>query len=219
MRILIDAIARINRLVCNLGIVLACGLLLLMTSAVLLQVASREMRAPIGWTEEVALASMVWVAFLVGPWAYRNHQFTRIDVVVENLSLRKRAGLNVVIHIMEAVILIGAVYFSWRFFLGGSSVLPAITRLVRDILGPFLDPEVVNSIRVRNKYIYVILPVGFAALLMVTVEHFLRAVLTVATGLEQRVGTDPADAEAVGTVADRTGMNDSASSDTDSTGR
>lgn len=188
MTLTIAILSRINRLVSNLGIGLACALLVLMTAAVILQVISREMRAPIGWTEEIALASMVWVAFLVGPWAYRNHEFTRIDIVIESVSVRTRSFLNILIHALEAALMVGAIYLSWRFFLGGNSLMPQTTRLVRDIAGPFLEPETVNAITFRNKYVYVILPAGFAGLFLVSVEHFLRAVETLRTGVEHKVG-------------------------------
>lgn len=188
MRLMIRLIGGVNRIIADIGIVIACALLVLMTSAVILQVVSREFRAPIGWTEEVALASMVWVSFLVGPWAYRNHQFTRIDIIIDSVSVRTRSIMNVGIHIFEALLLVGAIYFSWRFFMGGNSVLPQITRLVRDIAGPFLAPEVINNISVQNRFIYFILPAGFAGLLLVSVEHLLRAIMTLRTGIEHRVG-------------------------------
>lgn len=188
MRLMIDLMSRLNRLISNIGVVIACGLLVLMTSAVILQVASRELRNPIGWTEEVALASMVWVAFLVGPWAYRNHEFTRIDVVIEAMPLRTRSILQVFIHLFEAAITVGATYYSWRFFLGGNSILPQMTHLMRDLLAPFTSSDAVKALAVKNKYVYVILPAGFTGLFLVSVEHVLRAIQTLRTGEEHRVG-------------------------------
>ncbi|QKV20067.1 TRAP transporter small permease [Oricola thermophila] len=185
MRQLISLLSRVNRAVSELGVGLACLFLVMMTAAVLLQVVSREMRAPIGWTEEVALASMVWVTFLIGPWAYRHHQFTRIDVALEAMSPRTRMITNLLIHLFEAVLLVGAIYYSWRFFSGGNSLLPQTTRLLRNLVTPLIGADAAGDLVVKNKYVYVILPVGFTGLLLVSAEHLLRSLRTLATGREE----------------------------------
>ncbi|EKF18602.1 TRAP transporter small permease [Nitratireductor pacificus] len=184
MRLLIDLMGRLNRVMSNLGVMIACIFLTTMTAAIILQVISRELRAPIGWTEEIALASMVWVSFLIGPWAYRHHQFTRIDVLVEAMPVRPRTFFNVLIHLLEAGLLIGAIYYSWLFFSGGNSLLPQTTRLIRTLAAPLIGAEAAGSIVVKNKYVYVILPIGFAGLLMISVEHILKSVRAFVSGEE-----------------------------------
>lgn len=188
MRPLIGLMSGINRALTNAGVFLACFFLVMMTVAVILQVVSREMRAPIGWTEEIALASMVWVAFLVGPWAYRHHQFTRIDVVLEALSLPRQALFNIFIHLFEAALMIGAIYYSWHFFIGGNSMLPQTTGLARAVAEPLLGSEAAQAVVIKNKYVYLILPLGFAGLLLVSIEHFFRAIETLRTGRDRAVG-------------------------------
>lgn len=199
MRPAIRLLAGLNRLLTETGVLLACGLLVLMTTAVILQVISREMRSPIGWTEEVALSAMVWVAFLCGPWAYRQHQFTRIDVVIEALPTRSRSLLEIAIHLFELFLICGALWFAWRFYLGGRSSLPAITQLVRDIATPLLGAEGARGITVRNFVIYAVVPLGVGGLLLVNLEHILRSILTAATGRDHRVGApDDQDLTATG---------------------
>lgn len=181
-------LARVNTWLTRAGVLIAAGFLAIMTAAVILQVASREMRAPIGWTEEVALASMVWLAFLVGPWAYRQHEFTRIDVIHDKLPERARRIVDLGIHLFEAALLLGAIYLSWQFFQGGTSLLPALTRLLRDTAGAVIGAEAAGALTVRNSSVYVVLPLGFAGLLLVCLEHVLRAALTLRTGRDCRVG-------------------------------
>ncbi|KFB11151.1 TRAP transporter small permease [Nitratireductor basaltis] len=211
MRLLISLISRINRIMSETGVALACLFLVMMTAAVILQVVSREMRAPIGWTEEVALASMVWVSFLVGPWAYRHHQFTRIDVAVEMMSTRSRAILNIMIHLFEAALLVGAIYYSWRFFTGGNSLLPQTTRLVRGLAEPIIGADAAGAIVVKNKYVYFILPAGFTGLLMVALEHLLRTLRALLTGQEEHRNFDldgtarTPEGDAGGSRSDQTG--------------
>ncbi len=185
---LLRPLARINVWLTRAGVLVAAGFLVIMTAAVILQVASRELRAPIGWTEEVALASMVWLAFLVGPFAYRQHEFTRIDVVHDALPERMRRVVNLGIHLFEAALLIGAVYLSWQFYQRGTSLLPALTRLLRDMAGPVLGAEAAGGLAMRNSSVYIVLPLGFAGLLLVCIEHILRAGLTLRTGRDWRVG-------------------------------
>lgn len=189
MRATIRWLGFFNRLIGEAGVAVASGLLVLMTASVLLQVASRQLRAPIGWTEEAALSAMVLIAFMCGPWAYRNHQFTRIDVVVEALPQRSRSALELLVHLFELLIILGALYYTWRFYQGGRSSLPALTRLVRDLLEPFLGAEGVRGITVRNFAVYWVVPASFAGLLLVNLEHILRAILTSATGRDHRVGS------------------------------
>lgn len=188
MRPAIRLMAALNRLLTEAGVALACGLLVLMTTAVILQVVSRELRDPIGWTEEVALSSMVWVAFLCGPWAYRQHQFTRIDVLIEALPERARSVLELAIHIFELVLICGALFYAWRFFQGGRSGLPALTQLLRDVAAPLIGAEAAGGLSVRNFVIYAVVPLGFAGLLLVNLEHILRATMSVLTGRDHRVG-------------------------------
>lgn len=190
MRLTIRAVAALNRFLTELGVVIASGLLVVMTSAVILQVVSRTLRSPIGWTEELALSAMVWVAFLVGPWAYRQHELTRIDIVIETLTFRARSALGLVIHLFEAVLIVGAIWYSWRFFLGGRSVLPQLTQLARDIAGWVASPEVASALVVQNKLVYFVLPLGFAGFLLVNLEHVLRAIMTLVTGREHGVGRE-----------------------------
>ena len=188
MRLIIRLLRRLNTTLAEAGVAFSCALLVLMTASVILQVISRELRDPIGWTEEVALSSMVWIAFLCGPWAYRQHQFTRIDVVVESLSPRTRSWLEVAVHVFELLIILGAIWFAWRFFQGGRSSLPALTRLVRDIAAPVLGPEAAGGVTVRNFIIYAVVPLSFVGLLLVNLEHILRAILTAVAGEDHRVG-------------------------------
>jgi TRAP-type C4-dicarboxylate transport system permease small subunit len=193
MRPVIRQLGRLNSVLSEAGVFFSCGLLVLMTASVLLQVISRELRNPIGWTEEVALSSMVWVAFLCGPWAYRQHQFTRIDVVIEALEVRTRSWLEVAVHVFELVIICGAIMYAWRFFQGGRSSLPALTNLVRDLALPFIGSEAAGAMTVRNFIIYAVVPLSFAGLLLVNLEHILRSLLTATTGKDHRVGADDAD--------------------------
>lgn len=169
---------------------IAACLMAVMTAAVMLQVISREMRAPVGWTEELSLASMVWLSFLVGPWAYRQHSFTRIDVFHDRLGTRAQRLLDLAIHAFEAILLAGAIYYSWHFFLRGTSLLPALTTLLRDIMGPVVGVEAAQALTVRNYSVYMVLPLGFAGLFAVSIEHILRAVWTLTSGLDRSVSAE-----------------------------
>lgn len=190
MTALIRGFSFVNVVITRLGVMISGVLIAVMTAAVLLQVISREMRAPIGWTEELALASMVWLSFLVGPWAYRQHSFTRIDIFRDMLGLRSQRVLDLLIHIFECIVIVGALYYSWSFFLKGTSLLPALTTLMRDIAAPFIGTAEAQDLTLRNYSIYIVLPIGFLGLLMVNIEHMLRAILTIATQQDHPVSPE-----------------------------
>lgn len=183
----IGGLAWFNRLIERAGVFFACALIAMMTASVLLQVISREMRSPVGWTEEVALAAMVWVTFLVAPYGYRRHLFTRVDVFVDKLDIRLRARLFLGLHLIELVLLIGAVTLAWAFYLRGNAVMPQMSRLLKDAAAPFVEPDVVMGLAVRNRAVYAALPLGLAAMILVSVEHILRGIATVATGRDHAV--------------------------------
>ena len=59
-----------------------------MTGAVLVGVFFRYvLNDSLNWTEEVAIMSAIWVAFLVAPWAYRNGGHVAIEMIVSALPL------------------------------------------------------------------------------------------------------------------------------------
>ncbi len=172
----------INMATSQIGLYFAVVLLVIMTSAVMLQVVSRELRIPIGWTEEVAVMSMTWIAFLIAPYAYRRHLFTRIEILLEHLTFYFQMILLLILHIIEFLILCVGLYYAWIFFNKGLSNMAQLTSLLRAILEPLMGAENITHIYVKSKWIYVIVPIGFFTMLLVNVEHIFRTLTSLIFG-------------------------------------
>ncbi len=68
-----------NEIIGRIGLYISVMFLVIMTLSVLLQIGSRMLRMPIGWTEQVSVTAMVWITFLLAPYAYRRHLFAKIQ--------------------------------------------------------------------------------------------------------------------------------------------
>ena len=122
---LIAGFERVNDVTCWVGRQLAWLLVVLMTAAVLLQVFYRYVLVnPIGWSEELAIYSMIWMTFLVAPIAYRSGANVAIEVVRDLFVGRWQAALQIVLNLLVLVLLIIALY--------GFIVVRSLYRLMRE---------------------------------------------------------------------------------------
>ncbi|WP_306252249.1 TRAP transporter small permease [Parvularcula sp. IMCC14364] len=153
---LADALAKANRPICEAGRNFAGLLLAAMTLIVMVQVVARYgfNNSP-AWTEELAKTMMVWTAFLVAPWAYREGTNVSISFFTEDLPKAIKSTLQIGITLL--VIWICAVFFaeSLDFVLRGMQSKSATLPMQ---VGAF----------------YVIVPVSFALLILVGIETVLR---------------------------------------------
>lgn len=148
---LIDALARLNRALAALFRTLAWALLALMTLIVVLQVLFRYgLNSSLTWSEDVALMMMVWVAFAVAPIAYRQGSNVALDSLIKLIPGRAGFLLYLLMHILLAVTLL--VLLSEALALIGRSRIRA------------------NTVDVDMKYIYMIMPAAFVAMMAVALE-------------------------------------------------
>lgn len=155
---LIAGLERVNDVVCWVGRQLAWLLVVLMTAAVLLQVFYRYVLTdPIGWSEELAIYSMIWMAFLVAPIAYRTGGNVAIEVIRDLFVGRWQAVLQIVLNLLVLVLLVVLLRHS-------------ITYVGRG-MGSF-----VPSLGVQAGWFYLSMPVGLAGMLLVAIEILLKAV-------------------------------------------
>lgn len=134
---------------------LAWVLLALMTGIVVLQVFFRYiLNSSLGWSEDVSLMMMIWVAFAVAPIAYRTGANVALDTFSQFLHGRVGFLLQLLIHLLLLIML--AVLISEALALIGRSRIRA------------------NTVPVQMKYIYMIMPVSFAAMMIAGAELILR---------------------------------------------
>ncbi len=155
---LIAGLERINDIVCWVGKQVAWLLVVLMTAAVLLQVFYRYVLTdPIGWSEELAIYAMIWMAFLVAPIAYRTGGNVAIEVVRDLFHGRWQAMLQIVLNLLVLALLVVLLRHSIIYVGRGMGSL-------------------VPSLGVQAGWFYLAMPVGIAGMLLVAIEILLKAV-------------------------------------------
>ncbi len=134
-------------------------LLIVMTAVVLTQIVFRYvLNDSLIWTEEVSKTMMVWGAFLIAPWAYRNGANVSIQMFADELPLTLRRLLHLALNVL--VIWIIVVFWSESFGMvdRGFSIRAA-------------------SLPVQVGWFFVVVPFAFGAMLLVGVELLIRDVL------------------------------------------
>lgn len=175
----------LNEVIGRIGLYFAVILLVIMTLAVLLQIGSRAARMPIGWTEQLSVTAMVWITFLVAPYAYRRHLFAKIEIIFDHVSGRSHYLLMLILHILEFIILCFAIYYAWKFFEGARSKLPALSTLLRQIASPFVAEDMLYKIAFPAKWSYAIVPLSFFCMGLVAIEHIGRSLLSFIYGQDK----------------------------------
>ncbi|MEM9014731.1 MAG: TRAP transporter small permease [Pseudomonadota bacterium] len=154
-----DRLGVVNHAVGVAGRNIAGAFLVFMTVIVMAQVIFRYgLNNSLAWTEELSKTLMVWTAFLVAPWAYREKANVAIELFSDALHPRIRAAGQIIITLLiiwiVSIFLRESVDFVMRGMQSRSASLP-----------------------ISTGYFYLIVPVSFAALLIAAIEQFLRDVV------------------------------------------
>ncbi len=161
MRQALSYFSRVNTVACNLARNLAGLLLVAMVAIVILQIIFRYvLNDSLIWPEELSKTMMVWTAFLVAPWAYRNGANVRIEIFSDAFPpLLLRVSM---LFIRLLILWIVCVFFfeSFGFWQRGQTVRA-------------------DSIPVQIAWFYSIVPVAFLLLLSVGIEQVVRSVLSI----------------------------------------
>lgn len=135
----------------NIAGVLLAGMLMM----ILMQVFFRYvLNDSLTWTEELSKYSMVWIACLVAPWAYRENLNVSIEMLADALPapLKKlsEALITVLVIMVSAIFLI----YSIGFWQSGLTITA-------------------SSVPVKLALFYSCIPFMFAALILVGIERLL----------------------------------------------
>lgn len=150
-------LSRINAIVTRACCAVAGVCLGAMTLVVLLQVFCRYvLNAPLSWPEEAARFLMVWMTFLVAPFAYREGLLVRLETGVGYLAPKPRQFLEIATHILIVFVLFVLIRESlWMTERGGA---------IRS-----------SALNVSMRWVFAVLPVSFLLLLSVACELITRA--------------------------------------------
>ena len=134
-------------------------LLIAMTAIVLIQIVFRYvLNDSLIWTEEISKTMMVWGAFLVAPWAYRNGANVSIQMFTDELPVTLRRLLHLALNTLVVWIIV--VFWSESFGMveRGFSIKAA-------------------SLAVQVGWFFLVVPIAFGAMLLVGIELLIRDVL------------------------------------------
>ncbi len=169
-------LAAVNAPIARWGLSLSAVLLALMLAVALAQIASRGLfNHTLDWAEEIARWALVWGALLAAPMGYRAAGHVAITLLVEALPTRLLYALAVAINV-----LIG--WVCAMFFIEGLAFVGRGATLVA------------TALPVSMGWVYAIVPIALAALLLVAVEAVLRLLhdlLAGEAGREPLVGVVP----------------------------
>jgi TRAP-type C4-dicarboxylate transport system permease small subunit len=149
-------LGKLNYTVASIAKNLAGGLLALMLAMILAQVFFRYvLNDSLAWTEELAKFSMVWVACLVAPWAYRAHLNVSIQMFADALPAVLRRITELLITLL--VIFICGMFFlqSLEFWQTGLSINA-------------------SSVPVKLAYFYSCAPFAFGSICLVGLEKLIE---------------------------------------------
>ncbi len=158
----VAVLARVNRPLSVAGRNVAGVLLAVMLALALAQIGSRGLlNYSLDWAEELARVALVWSVLLVGPYAYRTGAHVAIVSFAEALPARLVTVVSLLLNLLVVWVL-GRLFFeSFAFWRRGL-----------DISAATLD--------IPMAWIYAIVPVAFALLILVGVELIGRLLLRLA---------------------------------------
>ncbi|MDH3663713.1 MAG: TRAP transporter small permease [Alphaproteobacteria bacterium] len=156
----LDILAGFNRSACLLARNLAACLVAVMTAAVLAGVFFRYvLNNSLAWTEDSSILMMIWVAFLIAPYAYRQGGHVGIELVVTSFP---KPVFRIIRIITNLVIL----WLLYRF------MQEAVIYVMRGF------NMRANTIPVPIAFFRTIVPISLGMMMLIGVELILRDMLS-----------------------------------------
>ncbi len=153
-RTLANALGAVNAPVASAARNLAGFFLIIMTIVVMMQVVARYgLNNSLSWSEQLSKTLMVWSAFLIAPWAYREGANVSIELFADAFPKAVRQAAELIVSAL--VLWITAVFFveSLSFVARGMAARAA-------------------ALPVATGVLYLITPAAFAALFLCALEGF-----------------------------------------------
>ena len=129
-----------------------------MTGMILIQVFFRYfLNHSLPWPEELAKFTMVWMTFLVAPYAYRKGLNVNMELLVSKIPKRIRVMLEILLHIL-------IIFMAYYLLNEGLGMVKRGMRIRA------------STVNFKIGYVYMILPISFGMMMLVGVERILKDV-------------------------------------------
>ena len=175
------ALRRLNLVVEAVIRPLAWVSMTLMLFAVLLTVVARETFLFLPWTDKVSLILLPVLAFIVAPVAYRRSENVALDLFLDVLPPKVARLHALLIHLCLAVVFLIGLDLTLRKiglrFAPLEILIETVFRLDVSSIRPFKAPLRIPTIGLEWRYVYMVMPVSFALLLLANLEIVLRLIL------------------------------------------
>ncbi len=156
-------LGKFNEIVLDWFTRIAMILAAIMTGMILIQVFFRYfLNHSLPWPEELAKFTMVWMTFLVAPYAYRKGLNVNMELFVSKIPKKIRGLLEILLHIL---IILMAFYLL-------NEGLGMVKRGMRIRA---------SSVNFKIGYVYMILPISFGMMMIGGLERILREVKAIVT--------------------------------------
>lgn len=158
LKMLVSCFTTINLLLNRIGRNIACVLVALMISVILLQVFCRYvLGSALPWPEEAARALMIWMMAMVAGEAYRRGSFVAIDMFLTALPNKASSALKLLLLLIAGAVLVKLTFLGVDFFERGFRSRAA-------------------AIHISRAWIYLAMPVCFFTMLLANIELCLREI-------------------------------------------
>lgn len=152
----IRLLAAINAPIARWGRSLAAALLAAMLAVAIAQIVSRAVfNFTLDWAEEIARMALVWSVLLAAPLGYRSGGHVAIAAFVESLPPRLLYATALLLNLLIGWICIILLIESIGFLQRGLTI-------------------VASAVPIRMGFVYAIMPLSLAAMLLVACESVLR---------------------------------------------
>lgn len=156
----LDKLAGFNRTVCLYMRNFAACLVAIMTVAVLAGVFFRYvLNNSLAWTEDSSILMMIWVAFLIAPYAYREGGHVGIELIVSSMPKPVFRVISIVTHILIIWLLVRFMQEAVIYVTRGFNMRA-------------------NTIPVPIAYFRMIVPVSLGMMILIGIELIIRDILS-----------------------------------------
>ncbi|MEZ5935471.1 MAG: TRAP transporter small permease, partial [Alphaproteobacteria bacterium] len=156
----LQMLAGFNRASTLLARNLAACLVAVMTLAVLAGVFFRyALNNSLAWTEDSSILMMIWVAFLIAPWAYREGAHVGIELLVASLPKPVFRAIRILLNVLILWLLYRFLWEAMIYVSRGFNMRA-------------------NTIPVPIAYFRTIVPVSLGMMMLIGIELILRDVLS-----------------------------------------
>lgn len=160
---LVGLLAAVNAPLARVGRNLSAGLIGAMVVLALAQILSRALFSyTLDWAEELARVALVWSVLLVSPFAYRSGAHVAIGSLAASLPPRLLVALSAALNLLVLWICLEMFIQSVAFWSRGLALTA-------------------SALGIQMAWIYAIVPVAFACLVLVAVELVARLLRSLAS--------------------------------------